>query len=1049
MLGSYQHVTELPVRTSFLYPFAAFLALAVPLEAQFSFSDRSDLLTNSSSSGAPMAIVDLNGDGRDDLIRIHQTDRLLIDYQNAPGQGFSAYDYGDLPRGSIWAVCAADVDRNGLNDIFLGPSSGGALLLKAGTSAQSYSLVELPDRDIFVQGSIFADFDNDGNIDLFACDDNDDNHPYKNDGAGGFSLQRGLIGASLPSSVSSGNYAVIETDYDNDGFRDIYLSKCRLGVTSSSDRRRINRLFRNDGTNQYTDEGPATGLDDGEQSWCSDFADIDNDGDMDCFILNHGAGTSRLLENDGAGGFSDISDSAGLGDIRYFGIQALFRDFDNDSHIDLLVTATDLGGAAATYRIYRNNGDKTFTEVPDVLRVGGATPISHLHSCALGDLNHDGFVDIFGGRGTGYNGTSGSQRDLLFLNNGNANHYLAVQLTGRTSNPNAIGARLELHGDWGVQLREVRAGEGYGVQNSLTKVFGLGSSASATKLVVRWPSGIVEEIVDPAVDQFLALREGDSLGDEAFTPPVISSPLEVSLVAGDPLRYRVSTSNLSLSYELGEAPSGMTIDSESGVVSWISSGQGVQEVEIRAVNPAGTTVETLSITVSLAPPPPDFGSAINNPELVFLNTEDPWFIQSRVSRQDGQALQSGSIEDNGRSFVETTVEGPGDLEFWWRVSSEDNYDELVFRVDGAQVENISGETDWRQVSYEVPVGTHRLRWSYEKDGSISDNDDAGYLDEISWAATDGDGDGLPDDWERANFGSLSSGAEDDPDGDSSDNRSEWSASTDPNDATSSLRILRITRDEEAGSAVTFQSVAGKRYVVEASETMEKFQTVTAPITAGGATTVVPVQLYVPGSTGDVIYVDPGAEGRALVPDQSLNGLWRGGSEEEFAQNGGDEGWIRVTQGIGYDQNQTTYDPFIGTDLQSEMYRERTTAYLRIPFEIANPLSVTSLNLDVRYDDGFAAWINGVSVASGNLRNGELDWNSTAPSSRPDRQAVEFTTFDLREHSGALVEGRNILALQGLNRATSNRDFLLQVRLRGEESEILKPSGYYFRVRVAE
>ena len=149
-----------------------------------------------------MAVVDLNGDGRDDLVRVHQTDRLFIDYQNEPGQPFSAVDYGDLPRGSIWAVCAADVDRNGFNDIFLGPSSGGALLLKSGDSGQSYSSVELPDRDIFVQGTIFADFDNDGNIDLFACDDNDDNHPYKNDGAGGFSLQRGLIGASLPSSVS-------------------------------------------------------------------------------------------------------------------------------------------------------------------------------------------------------------------------------------------------------------------------------------------------------------------------------------------------------------------------------------------------------------------------------------------------------------------------------------------------------------------------------------------------------------------------------------------------------------------------------------------------------------------------------------------------------------------------------------------------------------------------------------------------------------------------------------------------------------------------------
>ena len=120
-----------------------------------------------------MAIVDLNGDGRDDLVRLHQTDRLLIDYQNEPGQLFSSFDYGELPRGSIWAVCAADVDRNGFNDLFLGPSSGGALLLKAGADGQSYTSEELPDRDIFVQGTIFADVDNDGSIDLFACDDND------------------------------------------------------------------------------------------------------------------------------------------------------------------------------------------------------------------------------------------------------------------------------------------------------------------------------------------------------------------------------------------------------------------------------------------------------------------------------------------------------------------------------------------------------------------------------------------------------------------------------------------------------------------------------------------------------------------------------------------------------------------------------------------------------------------------------------------------------------------------------------------------------------
>ena len=370
-------------------------------------------------------------------------------------------------------------------------------------------------------------------------------------------------------------------------------------------------------------------------------------------------------------------------------------------------------------------------------------------------------------------------------------------------------------------------------------------------------------------------------------------------------------------------------------------------------------------------------------------------------------------------------------------------------MDGAQVQNISGETDWELVSYRVPEGSHRLRWSYEKDGSISSNDDAGYLDEIFWAATDSDGDGLPDDWERENFGSLSSGGGEDPDGDLSDNRAEWSASTDPNDATSSLRILQITRNEEGGSSVIFQSVPGKQYVVEASETMEDFKTVTAPITADGVTTDVPVQLYVPGSTGEVIYVAPDAEGKVFVPNESIGDLWKGGNEEGFAESGGDQDWINVTQGIGYDQNQTRYDPFIGADLQTQMYRERATAYLRLPFEITNPAAITSLSLDVRYDDAFAAWINGVPVARGNTRDGELDWSSTAPSSRPDIQAVEYATFNLGDYSGVLRAGGNILALQGLNRSTSNRDFLLQVRMRGDESEILRPSGYYFRVRVVE
>ena len=1025
------------------------LASATSVEAQFSFTEQGDLLSEVSLSGAPMAVVDMNGDGRDDLIRLHETDRLLIDYQEGPGEPFSSYVYGEIPRGSIWAVCAADVDRNGFNDLFLGPSSGGAFLLKADALGTSYALVGLPDRDIFVQGSIFADFNNDGNVDIFACDDNDDNHRYRNDGTGEFLLEPGLVGDSLSSSVSSGNYAAIQIDYDNDGHGDMYLSKCRLGVADSTDRRRINRLFRNDGTNSYSDEGSAAGLDDGEQSWCADFADIDNDGDLDCFVLNHGPGASKLFENDGSGSFTDISASAGLAGINYFGIQALFRDFDNDAFVDLLVTASNLGGSEATYRLYRNNGDRSFTRASNVLQTGGDTPISYLHSCALGDFNHDGFVDIFGGRGTLYNEPSDDQRDLVFLNDGNANHFLGVQLRGRLSNANGIGARIELHGSWGVQLREVRAGEGYGIQNSLTKIFGLGSTTEIRKLVVRWPSGIREEIPAPAADQFIQFVEGDTWESGDFSQPLIVSPLATSMIVDEPLRYRVATSNLSLSFSIGDGPPGMMIDAKSGVLSWTPRAEGVEEVEIRASNPAGVTSERLVITVVPAPPPPDFASAINNSNLIFATSETPWIVQEQESREDGQALQSGAINDDEHSWVETTVEGPGDLQFWWKVSSEEDYDQLVFQVDGIPVEEISGETGWRMVSYEVPEGTRRLSWSYEKDGSLSNHDDVGYLDEISWMATDSDGDGLPDDWERAHFGDLSAGVGDDPDGDLSGNGEEWTAATDPNDPTSMLRILRVTREVTGVNEVVFQSVAGKRYVIESSATLRNFQSVTEEITAGGDTTTATVLLHAPGSAREIIYVASNAEGRALVPVRSLDGLWRGGNEAEFAAAGGEIDWNAVTQGIGYDQNQTTYDQFIGSDLQTAMYRNHPTAYLRLPFNVDNPLQIISLKLEVRYDDGFAAWVNGVPVARDNVPGGELSWNSLAPSSRPDSQAVSFNVFDLGAYADTLRKGRNILALQGLNRASTNRDFLLQARLSGEEGELLMPPGHYFRVRVVE
>lgn len=1027
-----------------VYSLIAVAVISPPALAQFSFTERGDLLSESSRSGAPIGIADMNGDGLDDLVRLDETVRLLIDYQGAPGAPFTSHVHGVLPRTAMWALCIADVDRNGFNDIFAGPSGGGILLLKADATGSSYSVEELPNRNIFVQGSIFADIDNDGNVDIFATDDNEDNHRYRNDGAGGFTLEASLIDTSLPSG-SSGNYAALWTDYNNDGHRDLYLSKCRGGVNDASDPRRINRLFKNDGTNAFSDVGPAVGLADGAQSWCADFADIDNDGDLDCFILNHGTGSSKLLENDGSGDFTNITAGSGLSGISYYGIQALFRDFDNDGFIDLFVCASDLGGASATYRLYRNNGDRSFTSLSNVLVSGG--PISHLHSCALGDLNHDGFVDIFGGRGEAFNTPSDNLRDLLFLNNGNSNHFLGVQLKGRMSNPNAIGARLELHGAWGVQLREVRAGEGYGIQNSLSKIFGLGATTTITKLVVKWPSGITEEFLAPAADQYLVIREGDTLEPGDFSAPVIASRLTTTAETGSALGYRIAADHLALSYAISNGPAGMTVDPDSGILSWTPATAGVVTVGLMASNPAGTDRKTLTITVEDPPPPPDFSSAINNSVLVFATSDDSWFEQDTVTR-DGEAIQSGNISDNGLSFVETIVQGPGELEFWWRVSSEGNFDILKFKVDGQMVEEISGSGSWELVSYTVGAGEHRLRWEYDKDSSVSEGSDAGYLDQISYLQLDGDGDGLIDDWEIANFGDLLQSGEGDGDRDGQSNLAEQMAGTDPNDPESVLRILSLTRQPGGTTEIVFQSVAGKKYVIEGAGQLTDFQAMSEVLPASGASTTKEVASLVPGSIGPVSFVSSDAPAKIWVPLRDLNGVWRGGEEADFQAEGGDGLWTAGPLGVGYDQNSSNYDPFIGTDLQTEMYQRRASAFVRVPFTVTNAAEVTSLTLRVRYDDGFAAWLNGVKVADDNAI-ANPNWQSAATATRQDNIAVGFADFDLTPHLGSLRSGDNILALQGLNRTTNNRDFLLQPELVGEQGNLLETDEFYFRVRVVE
>ncbi len=147
-----------------------------------------------------------------------------------------------------------------------------------------------------------------------------------------------------------------------------------------------------------------------------------------------------------------------------------------------------------------------------------------------------------------------------------------------------------------------------------------------------------------------------------------------------------------------------------------------------------------------------------------------------------------------------------------------------------------------------------------------------------------------------------------------------------------------------------------------------------------------------------------------------------------------------------------YTAQFATDVQSDMHGASSSVYLRIPFDLPDAAEVQRLFLNVQYDDGFVAYINGVEVARRNAPE-TLSFDASSTAAHPDEAAILFETIDASAGRDALMDTGNILAIHGLNRAIDNPDFLMGVRLDAaiveEPLRFTEPVHYVARVLAGD
>jgi len=507
---------------------------------------RKDYILETTGNG--VAILDFDGDGWSDLLftngRTFDQEEAtqpgaLVLYRNDGTGRFSEITVkaGLETKGWAQGLCIGDFDNDGHPDVLVTFYGRNRLYRNSGkgTFSDVTAQSKLPANGTrWGAGCSFLDFDRDGWLDLFVANYVDldlgktpkpgqnpncfwkgipvmcgprglplgNNVLYRNQRDGTFADVSDAAGILKPG----GRYGlgVVASDFDNDGWTDIYVA---CDQTPSL-------LFRNRGNGAFEERGVQAGVAynfDGhvQAGMGVAVADYDGNGFFDIVKTNFSGDLPSLYNNEDGKFFSDLSKPAGLATNQLLGWGVLFLDADEDGRKDLLIAnghvypEVDAAATGDHYLqktlLYHNLGNGRFSDISDVSGPAFKS-LRPARGMASGDLDGDGHPEVVI--------VNMNERPNLLKHEGNLQHAIVVSLSGTTSNRSAIGARVTLEAGGLRQMDEVRSGGSFYSHSDLALHFGMGRAAKLDRLDVRWPNGKTQSWQDLPVDHRLVVTEG-------------------------------------------------------------------------------------------------------------------------------------------------------------------------------------------------------------------------------------------------------------------------------------------------------------------------------------------------------------------------------------------------------------------------------------------------------------------------------------------------------------------------------------------------------------